>query len=531
MLPGVAARRHDCRGGFSPRRSGGFSVRGSSTTCSCNCPAHGSPLAPSAGNCHNGLAQPCRYSSQQASTVRFQLHPEVLMPRTSERQLVVALNYDARLINEVYGNWLGHGGYFVSNNLFNRLVVLDIFGEGGVSPDLAERWDILDNGARYRFHLRRDVVWHDGAPFTARDVAVTYGTALERGMRQRPGWTISARSRSWTITRSSCGCTPRTAASWPGSACSCTPASCLPTFSKGRTGSRIPPTSHRSGPGRTSLNPGSAAPGSRRSPTRATFEAGRVADRLTFTVVADGAEAFEQLKAGEVDFCTRYAACQDLDDLAMSPGVGVFVDPGNALAHIGFNVRRAPWSDQRVREAIARAVDRTALRDTVCSRALAVDQPYLPQVTWVSDPSIRLPARDLAQAETLLSAAGPSAVRTASASVRRWSRGWSGTTGRGLPPDRGAATAARDRVGSGGTLADSVGRPGGGCCRLRSAGGQRRHWAGPVVLAAGAGQQRSAQLPRVRQPDGGRAVGAGPGGRGPYGARASLPGGVADSRA
>ena len=62
-----------------------------------------------------------------------------------------------------------------------RGVVWDIFGEGGVSPDLAERWDILEYGVRYRFHLRRDVVWHDGAPFTARDVAVTYGTALERG--------------------------------------------------------------------------------------------------------------------------------------------------------------------------------------------------------------------------------------------------------------------------------------------------------------------------------------------------------------
>ncbi len=39
---------------------------------------------------------------------------------------------------------------------------------------LAERWDIEDNGLVIVFHLRRDVRWHDGAPFTADDVEFTY---------------------------------------------------------------------------------------------------------------------------------------------------------------------------------------------------------------------------------------------------------------------------------------------------------------------------------------------------------------------
>jgi len=33
--------------------------------------------------------------------------------------------------------------------------------------------------AVYRFHLRRDVCWHDGFPFTAEDVRCSYATALE----------------------------------------------------------------------------------------------------------------------------------------------------------------------------------------------------------------------------------------------------------------------------------------------------------------------------------------------------------------
>lgn len=348
------------------------------------------------------------------------------MPRSVERQLVVALNYDARLFNEVYRNWLGHGGYFVANNLFNRLVVLDIFGkggEGGVSPDLAERWEILDGGAAYRFHLRRDAFWHDGAPFTARDVAVTYGTALERGYAAA-SWLDDIREISVVddhtidlrLHAPNGGFLARLgmfvytsilpAHLFEGTDWESNPANLAPVgtgpyqFAAWERGARIETVANRR-----------------------YFRGRPAAHRLTFTVVADGAEAFAQLKAGEVDFCTRYVACGDLDELAASPGVGVLVDPGNALAHIGFNVRRAPWSDQRVREAVARAVDRAALRDTVCSRALAVDQPYLPHITWASDPAIRLPAYDLAQAEALLTAAGlergPDGVRIRAKVVTR----------------------------------------------------------------------------------------------------------------
>ena len=40
--------------------------------------------------------------------------------------------------------------------------------------DLAESWDIEDEGRVIVFHLRKGVKWHDGAPFTAKDVKFTY---------------------------------------------------------------------------------------------------------------------------------------------------------------------------------------------------------------------------------------------------------------------------------------------------------------------------------------------------------------------
>jgi peptide/nickel transport system substrate-binding protein len=42
------------------------------------------------------------------------------------------------------------------------------------APDLATGWTVSDDGKVYTFALRRGVKWHDGAPFTARDVQYTF---------------------------------------------------------------------------------------------------------------------------------------------------------------------------------------------------------------------------------------------------------------------------------------------------------------------------------------------------------------------
>ena len=46
--------------------------------------------------------------------------------------------------------------------------------DGAVLPDLAETWDISEDGRNVTFHLRGGVTWHDGTPFTAADVTFTY---------------------------------------------------------------------------------------------------------------------------------------------------------------------------------------------------------------------------------------------------------------------------------------------------------------------------------------------------------------------
>ena len=56
----------------------------------------------------------------------------------------------------------------VSELIFSGLLKYNIKGE--LIPDLAEKYNIGENGKVYEFLLRKDIKWHDGKPFTADDV-------------------------------------------------------------------------------------------------------------------------------------------------------------------------------------------------------------------------------------------------------------------------------------------------------------------------------------------------------------------------
>ena len=45
-------------------------------------------------------------------------------------------------------------------------------------PALAQSWERSEDGLTWTFHLRRDARWHDGAPFTAHDVAFTFNRII-----------------------------------------------------------------------------------------------------------------------------------------------------------------------------------------------------------------------------------------------------------------------------------------------------------------------------------------------------------------
>jgi ABC-type transport system substrate-binding protein len=67
-------------------------------------------------------------------------------------------------------------GLRVAHQIFSGLVQLD--HQLMILPDLAENWEISDNGKNYKFHLRKNAKFHNGHPVTADDVIFSFRRLL-----------------------------------------------------------------------------------------------------------------------------------------------------------------------------------------------------------------------------------------------------------------------------------------------------------------------------------------------------------------
>ena len=77
--------------------------------------------------------------------------------------------------NLVLANDAGSSGYL--SYLFEGLTETSWLNDA-IDPGLAESWEHSDDGREWTFRLRRDVSWHDGEPFTARDVDFTFNRII-----------------------------------------------------------------------------------------------------------------------------------------------------------------------------------------------------------------------------------------------------------------------------------------------------------------------------------------------------------------
>lgn len=65
----------------------------------------------------------------------------------------------------------------VASHIYNGLVKYD--KDLKIIGDLAEYWEVSRNNLSITFHLRKNVKWHDGQPFTAHDVMYTYKVTID----------------------------------------------------------------------------------------------------------------------------------------------------------------------------------------------------------------------------------------------------------------------------------------------------------------------------------------------------------------
>jgi peptide/nickel transport system substrate-binding protein len=91
------------------------------------------------------------------------------------KDLVIGFSGDATSLNPVVAT--DGQSYIAEWPIFDSLVELD--DKLNVKPLLAESWEVSRDGLAYTFKLKKGVKWHDGKPFTARDVAFTFYSVLD----------------------------------------------------------------------------------------------------------------------------------------------------------------------------------------------------------------------------------------------------------------------------------------------------------------------------------------------------------------
>src|SRR5580704_812075 len=77
----------------------------------------------------------------------------------------------------------------VDANCYRRLVTPNLEDATKIDGDLAEKWDISNDGLTFTFHLRKDVVFDSGKPLTAHDAAFSLQRVVK--LNKTPGFIIT----------------------------------------------------------------------------------------------------------------------------------------------------------------------------------------------------------------------------------------------------------------------------------------------------------------------------------------------------
>lgn len=88
----------------------------------------------------------------------------------NEKTISVALGEEPDDMNPIANT--GHGDFFDVIKVYSSLLKSD--EDLQMAPDLAESWTVSPDSRTYTFKLRDDVKWHDGVDFSAEDVIFTY---------------------------------------------------------------------------------------------------------------------------------------------------------------------------------------------------------------------------------------------------------------------------------------------------------------------------------------------------------------------
>jgi peptide/nickel transport system substrate-binding protein len=306
---------------------------------------------------------------------------------------------------------------------FSNLVMFDPFKPretlDGIVGELAERWSWQDNYRNLVFFLRRDVRWHDGQPFTSKDVKYTFDMVREAPdtlarlrLNPRKDWyagveAVEAPDATTVVFRLK---RPQP--------------SLMMMLASGQSPiypAHVPVAEMRSrcvGTGPFKLKEWRRGEMVEYVRNPDYFEKGRpYLDGLRYYIVTDRGRQASALQANRVDVAFPGDTTRPIAEQlrAAVPQIVVTEVASNTSPNLLVNGTRAPFNDLRVRLAVSHAMDRRAFIQTVRQGAGVPGAGMLPppRGTWgLAGPDLDKlpgygrPAEEKAKAKRLLAEAG-----------------------------------------------------------------------------------------------------------------------------
>jgi peptide/nickel transport system substrate-binding protein len=302
-------------------------------------------------------------------------------------------------------------------------LLLDVDDKGRLIPALATAVPTRANGGvsadgrTIVYHLRRSVLWQDGAPFTSRDVQFTWHAIVDKrnDVPSTHGYdlitAVDTPNALTAVIHLRHAWAPAVATIFTYGA---TPMEILPAHllehSASLRGSSFDQRPVGTGP----FELASWKRGEELTFVRNAryFRGMPRAPAVVAREVPDINTDLVMLRAGQLDWSLLSPAQR----LALGPDskLKIVYAPFAGFGAIAFNCRKPPFDDVRMRRAVAMAINRRRLSDGITSGQYPVTDSDQPVFSWAYDAAARLPAFDPVAADRSFDALG-------------WPRGADGT--------------------------------------------------------------------------------------------------------
>jgi len=292
----------------------------------------------------------------------------------------------------------------VAGQVYNGLIKYD--KNLVIVGDLAESFDISRDGLTITFHLRRGVKWHDGAPFSSRDVLYTYRVIIDPK-------TPTAYAEDFKQVRSIAAPDDHTIRVTYGSPFAPALASwgtnILPAhLLEGRDITKSPLARQPVGTGPYRFKEWIAGQKIVLEANPDYFEGRPWIDRYIYRIIPDTSTMYMEMKAGAIDLMslTPVQYARQTTSRQFTSRFNKFRYPSSGYLYMGYNLRHPLFGDKRIRQAITAAIDKEELiHGVLFGMGQKAHGPIVPG-RWAYNPDVRDIGYDPKHAADLLARAG-----------------------------------------------------------------------------------------------------------------------------